>query len=150
MTLLEWLATLPADPTDPTSPTLVVAEGRLSPGDRKRVVSEAYARRPYAVVVGLPRGAPLRLHNRRTRLQGGIDIHLNHPPSVKGDLPDGAALAELQALIARAPDAVDEAAVDYPLAKPLALVTEVDPRPASFDSFDGLTATTRLTYAIWR
>lgn len=150
MTLLEWLATLPADPTDPTSPPLVVAEGRLSPEDRKRVTGSEYSRRPYCVVVGLPRGAPLRLHNRRTRLVGGVDVHLNHPPSVKGDLPDGAALAELQALITHAPGVVTEIAPDYPLAAPLALVAEIDPRPASFDAFDGLTATTRFTTCIWR
>jgi hypothetical protein len=30
------------------------------------------------------------------------------------------------------------------------LGTEIDPRPETFDNLDGITATTRFTYAIWR
>lgn len=150
MTLLEHLATLRADPTDPTSPTLIVGDGALTPAQRQQVISSEYARRPYAVVQLLQRGAPMRLHNTRPRLSGGIRVHLHHPHGQLGPPRTGDELAELQALLARAPDFVTEISPGYRLAKPLALSTELDPRPETFDAFDGLTAVTQFTYAIWR
>lgn len=151
MTLHEWLRTLPADPTDPTSPKLIVGEGALKPAQRQQVVGTEYARRPYAVVQLLQRGgAAVRLHNTRPRLTGGIRVHLHHPHGQLGPPRTGAELAELQALLARAPDHVTEISPGYKLAKPLALGTELDPRPETFDAFDGLTAVTQFTYAIWR
>ena len=139
MTLTDYLASLQADPNDATSPNLIVGDGMLTPEQREQVTSPDYNRRPYAVIVGLPRGLPLRLHNRGTRMTGGLG-----PPR------DGITLAALQALLARAPDSVTEISPGYLLAKSLALGTEIDPRPETFDNLDGLTATTRFTYAIWR
>lgn len=150
MTLMEFLRTLPADPTDPSSPRLIVGEGMLTPDQREEVTSNAYGRRPYAVVVGLPRAVTRRLHNHAVRSTGGLDVHFNHARPLIGPLPDGDALAHLQALLVRAPDSVTEIRPGYPLAARLALGTEIDPRPTTFDTFDGLTATTRLIYAIWR
>src|SRR5690606_1764249 len=103
MTLQAFLENLPADPTS-ASPPLLVAEGLLSPAQREYVI-DAYQRRPYAVIVGLPRQAPRRLHNGLTRLTGAVEVHLMHPPT-SGALPSGDALADLQALIARAPNSV--------------------------------------------
>lgn len=150
MTLADYLSSLPADPNDPLSPSLIVGDGMLTPDQREEVTSPDYGRRPYAVIVGLPRGLPLRLHNRGTRMTGGLDVHLNHPRQVVGPPVDGRTLAALQALLARAPDHVTEITAGYALAKSLTLGTEIDPRPETFDTFDGLTATTRFTYAIWR
>ncbi len=150
MTLTDYLASLLADPSDPTSPNLIVGDGMLTPDQRDRVTGADYARRPYAVIVGLPRGLPLRLHNRGTRMTGGLDVHLNHPRALIGPPRDGATLAALQAALARAPDSVTEIAQGYALARPLTLGTEIDPRPETFDNLDGITATTRFTYAIWR
>lgn len=150
MTLTDYLASLPADPRDPTSPLLIVGDGMLTPDQREQVTDADYDRRPYAVIIGLPRSLPLRLHNRGVRMTGGLDVHLNYPSALLGPPRDGSPLAALQALLARAPDAVTEIAPGYALAEPLALVTEVDPRSETFDTFDGLTATTRFTYAIWR
>lgn len=150
MTLMAWLAALKSDPSDGNSPTLVVGDGSLTDAQRETVVGAAYARRPYAVVVGLPRGAPTRLHNRRVKLTGGIDIHLNHPRRSTGGMPDGTTLAKLQALLLAAQAEVTELTSGYPLASPLLLVSEVDPRPETFDAFTGLTATTRFTFTIWR
>lgn len=153
MTLVEYLASLPADPTDPGSPLLIVSVGQLTPEQRERVTNpDTYARRPYAVIVGLPRGSPQRLHNKRTRMTGGLDVHLNQPGRLL-DLAqplDPRPLAELQALLANAPMHVTEISEDYPLVGSLGLGTEIDPRSEDFDTFSGLTATTRFTYAIWR
>lgn len=148
MTLLEYLRSLPADPQAP-SPNLLVAEGQLGKWDRETIIGAEYARRPYCVVNGLPRGAPRPLHNGRTRMTGAIDIHLFHPRS-GADPPDGDTLAHLQRLLLAAPNSVTEARSGYPLAQPLALVTELDPRLATFDQLDGLTAVTRFTYQLWR
>lgn len=150
MTLTEFLAGLKADPNDPTSPTLIVGDGMLTPTQREQVTEPDYARRPYAVIVGLPRGLPLRLHSNGTRMTGGLDVHLNHASAQLGPPRDGETLAALQALLARAPDVVTEVAPGYPLADRLLLGTEIDPRSETFDTFDGLTATTRFSYAIWR
>lgn len=148
MTLKAFLEGLPADPTGP-SPPLIVAEGLLSTAQREQVIASPHNRRPYCVVVGLPRGAPVRLHNRRSKLTGAVDVHLMHPPTGT-TIPDGEALAHLQALILNAMNDVTEIRAGYALAEPLTLVNETDPRPASFDKFDGLTAVTRFTYSIWR
>lgn len=148
MTLLEYLRSLPADPLAP-GPNLIVAEGVLGKWDREAILSPPYNRRPYCVVNGLPRGAPMQLHNGRTRLAGAIDIHLFHPRS-GSDPPDGDSLAHLQALVLEARTVVTEIREGYAFASPLALVTETDPRFATFDQLDGLTAVTRFTYQLWR
>lgn len=153
MTLTEYLSSLPANPLEPGSPLLTVGLGQLTPEQRDQVTDmDGYARRPYAVIVGLPRGSPQRLHNKRTRMTGGLDVHLNQPASLLdlGQPLDPRPLAELQALLARAPDHVTEISDDYPLIGSLGLGTEIDPRTEDFDTFSGLTATTRFTYAIWR
>jgi len=153
VTLTEYLASLPADPLEPGSPLLIVGVGQLTSEQRERVVDpDLYNRRPYAVIVGLPRGSPQRLHNQRTRMTGGLDVHLNQPGSLLdlGEPLDPAPLAHLQALLASAPQHVTEISEDYPLIGSLGLGTEIDPRSEDFDTFSGLTATTRFTYAIWR
>src|SRR5690606_30280426 len=108
VTLTEYLEALPADPTDDSSPSLIVAEGMLTPAQRKQVVGDTYARRPFAVIAGLPRSRPMRLHNHRARYSGGVDVFLHHPSDTLGKPPDGEALAHLQALLARAGDSVTE------------------------------------------
>lgn len=152
MTLSEYLSSLPANPLEPASPNLIVGVGQLTPEQREQVTGSEYARRPYAVIVGLPRGSPQRIHNKRTRMTGALDVHLNQPASLHdlGQPLDPAPLAELQALVANAPMHVTEISPDYPLDGHLGLGTEIDPRPEDFDTFTGLTATTRFTYAIWR
>jgi len=150
MTLTEYLESLPADPTDASSPSLIVAEGMLTPAQRKQVVGDTYARRPFAVVAGLPRSRPMRLHNHRARYSGGVDVFLHHPSDTLGKAPDGEALAHLQALLARAGDSVTEIRTGYALASRLHVTTEIDPRPATLDALDGLQAVTRFTYHLWR
>lgn len=153
MTLTEYLSAFPADPTDPSSPLLIVGVGQLTPEQRDQVTDmSGYARRPYAVIVGLPRSSPQRLHNKRSKMTGGLDVHLNQPGSLLdlGQPLDPRPLAELQALLANAPQHVTEISPDYPLVGSLGLGTEIDPRPEDFDTFSGLTATTRFSYAIWR
>lgn len=150
MTLVQFLEGLPADPTDDASPSLIVAEGMLTPAQRKQIVSDTYARRPFAVIAGLPRSRPMRLHNHRARYSGGVDVFLHHPSDTLGKPPDGEALAALQALLVRAGDAVTEVRAGYALASRLEVTTEVDPRPATLDQLDGLQAVTRFTYHLWR
>lgn len=150
MTVTEYLAALHSDPTDNASPTLIVGDGMLTPAQRETVVGAAYARRAYAVVQGLPRGGPITLHNRLSRLTGGIQVHLLLPPTATGFLQDGSALSKLQASVARMPLSVTEIATGYALDGSLELVTEIDPRSETFDSFDGLAATTRFQYNLWR
>ena len=150
MTLTEYLEALPADPTDDASPSLIVAEGMLTPAQRKQVVGEAHNRRPFAVVVGLPRSGATRLHNHRARFSGGVDVFLHHPSDALGKPPDGEALAHLQALLARAGDSVTEIRTGYALASRLDVTTEIDPRPETLDALDGLQAVTRFTYHLWR
>lgn len=150
MTVTEFLAALHSDPSDVTSPTLIVGDGMLTPAQREQVVGSAYNRRAYAVVQGLPRGGPTTLHNRLARLTGGLQIHLLLPPTTTGFLQGGGALSQLQASVARMPLVVDEIASGYKLDGPLVLVTEIDPRSETFDAFDGLAATTRFQYNLWR
>jgi len=150
MTVTEFLAALHSDPTDPTSPTLIVGDGMLSPAQREQVIGTAYARHVYAVVQGLPRGGPITLHNRLSRLTGAIQVHLLLPPTATGFAQDGSALSQLQASVARMPLTVTEITTGYALDGPLRLVTEVDPRSETFDQFDGLAATTRFQYNLWR
>jgi len=150
MTLVEFLESLPADPTDDASPALIVAEGMLTRQQKQQVMGDTYARRPFAVIAGLPRSRPMRLHNHRARFTGGVDVFLHHPSDTLGKPPDGEALAALQALLARAGDAVTEIRTGYALASRLDLVTEIDPHPATLDALDGLQAVTRFTYHLWR
>lgn len=150
MTVTEFLQALHSDPSNPTSPTLIVGDGMLTPAQREQVVGATYNRRAYAVVQGLPRGGPITLHNRLTRLTGGLQVHLLLPPTATGFLQDGSALSQLQASVARMPLTVDEITTGYALDGPLELVTEIDPRSETFDQFDGLAATTRFQYNLWR
>jgi len=150
MTLIDALKALHSDPADNTSPLLVVGDGVLSPAQREQVTAAAYARHPYCVVEGLSRGSGVHLHNELSRLTGGVQVHLLHRTTSTGFAPDGVTLAKLQALVARLPLTVTELTTGYPLAGSLQLVAEVDPRPDSFDKFNGLVATTRFQYNLWR
>lgn len=150
MTLMDFLEGLRADPREPNGPMLIVGEGNLTKAQREQVLGPTYARRPYAVVVGLQRGLPRPLHNRITLMVGGVDVHVHHPANQLKEQPDGEALAALQAQVLMAQSMVTEIRDGYPLAGRFGLATELDPHPFTMDNLDGLRAVTRFTYSLWR
>jgi hypothetical protein len=149
VTILDFLALLGSDPGDSSSPLLIVAEGNLSSEQRSEVVG-SYGRFPYAIVTGLSRGAPLRLHDQRALMTGAFDVHLHHPVTAARVMPDGEALARLQGALLDAQAVVTEIRSGYPLVGRLAIASEVDPHPTTIDNLDGLRAVTRFTYRVWR
>lgn len=87
MDLLSFLRTIPADPADPGSPDLYVVLDDLSTTQESYVLGSTYARRPYAVVIGLPENRADSFNDGSATFSTLIDVHLLHPATAAGERP---------------------------------------------------------------
>ena len=132
MTLLEFLADLPARPGEASSPKLLVREDDLGEFDADEIILvDPYARAPYAILVGLSRVPQVHTHHSGVKTSGALDVTLFQPTTTAGELPDPVHMARLAALIVRAP--------------------ETDPVAATpGNPLRGRVAAIRFQYSIWR
>lgn len=151
MTLMEFLETLDARPGEVGSPKLIVREDDLGEWDADTILNAPYDRAPYALLAGLARVPQTRTHHNGVKVRGALDVTLYQPTTTAGNLPDATHMANLAALIVRAPEAVTEISTGYPLADELMVVTETDPIQAvPGNPLRGRIAAIRFQYSIWR
>lgn len=150
MTLDAYLDTLHSDPADPATPMLLWFDGDAPANLIDLLDAGGYANRPYVIALGLPMGGAAALHDRRSRVTGGIDFLIRQRPDADMQLPDAGNCSRVMAAILNARRVVTHLTSDYALLNGLTLTTEIPPERLDGDRYRGWQGVLRFSYQLIR